>query len=306
MTSPRQTRRRFLQLTGTLAAGSLLPNPASSSHHGSNITDPLAGRLYKTLKINMIKTGGTLIERFKAAQEAGFQGVEMNSPGMDIADTKRAIAATGIPVDGTVGSTHWKIRHTSPDVGTRAEALRLLKQALRDTHAVGGHSCLLVVGKGEDGPADVIDERSFENIRQAVPLAAELGVAIVIENVWNQMHYDHHGDSNQTADALVQYVDKFNSPWVGVQFDIGNHWKYGSMGDWIRTLGKRIIKLDVKGFSRALGKFTAIGEGDIDFDDVRKALLEINYHGWVAAEVKGGDLSALKTISKQMDRVFGL
>ena len=71
-------------------------------------------------------------------------------------------------------------------------------------------------------------------------------------------------------------------------------------------LGKRIIKLDVKGFSRIENKFMQIGEGDIDFLDVRAALHEINYHGWVAAEVKGGDLAELKKISGQIDRAFGL
>ena len=91
-----------------------------------------------------------------------------------------------------------------------------------------------------------------------------------------------------------------------MQFDIGNHWKYGSMGDWIRQLGKRVLKLDVKGFSRTEGKFTAIGEGDIDYADVRKALLEINFHGWVAAEVAGGDLDYLTGVANQMDVAFGL
>jgi len=306
MEIPRHSRRKFIQLATAATASTFLPGVANAAHHGSKIPDALAGRLYKTLKINMIKIDGTLTEKFKAAKAAGFMGVEMKSPGMDIEETRRAIAQSGLPVDGTVGSTHWKIRHTSPESETRAEALKLLQQALRDTHAVGGHTCLLVVGKGEDGPADVIWDRSLENISKAVPLAAELGVAIVVENVWNQMHYNHDGDSNQTADELARYVDEFNSPWVGVQFDIGNHWKYGSMANWIRTLGKRIIKLDVKGFSRAQNKFTAIGEGDLDFADVRKALHEINYYGWVAAEVKGGDLAALKTISNQMDRVFGL
>ena len=206
----------------------------------------------------------------------------------------------------TVCSTHWKIRHSSPDPAVRAQALKDLETALRDTHAVGGHTVLLVPGKGEDGPEEVIWERSVENIRKALPLAAELGVAIVMENVWNQFLYDHQGGPDQTAAKHANYVDAFNSPWVGMQFDIGNHWKYGATGDWIRTLGKRIVKLDVKGFSRKTGKFTPIGEGDLDFADVRKALHEINYYGWVAAEVKGGDLAALKTISNQMDRVFGL
>lgn len=230
----------------------------------------------------------------------------MNVPGMDVAETRAASAASGLPVDGSVCSTHWKIRHTSPEASVRAQALADLQQAIRDTHAVGGHSVLLVVGHGDDGPVAEIWPRSIENIRQAIPLASELGVSIVIENVWNHFLYDHDGDSNQSADAFVRYVDEFNSPWVGMQFDIGNHWKYGAMGDWIRQLGKRVIKLDVKGFSREQGKFTQIGEGDLDFADVRKALLEIDYHGWVAAEVKGGDLNELKTISKQMDQAFQL
>jgi hexulose-6-phosphate isomerase len=101
-------------------------------------------------------------------------------------------------------------------------------------------------------------------------------------------------------------VDELNSPWVGMQFDIGNHWKYGSMGDWIRTLGKRIVKLDAKGFSRADDKFTKIGEGDLDWADVRKALHEINFYGYCAAEVGGGDAERLREISANMSRVFGL
>ena len=68
------------------------------------------------------------------------------------------------------------------------------------------------------------------------------------------MHYVHDGPVDQTADKLAAYIDAFNSPFVGMQFDIGNHWKYGNTGDWIRTLGKRIIKLDVKGFSRRQGQ----------------------------------------------------
>ncbi|MEC7907629.1 MAG: sugar phosphate isomerase/epimerase family protein [Verrucomicrobiota bacterium] len=297
------SRRHFLKSSAAIASGALFTTNLRATHHGSY---PLKGRLFKTLKINMIKIDGSLTERFQAAKRAGFMGVEMNSPGMDVAKTRRAIAESGLPVDGTVCSSHWKIRHSSPDATTRAQALQDLKIALRDTHAVGGHTVLLVVGKGEDGPESEIWPRSIENIRQAIPLAAELGVSIVIENVWNQFLYDHEGGSDQTAERFVRYVDEFRSPWVGMQFDIGNHWKYGSMGDWLRSLGKRVIKLDVKGFSRTQNKFMRIGEGDIDFLDVRKALHDINYHGWVAAEVKGGDFAELKKISSQMDRVFGL
>jgi len=301
-------RRRFLQSAALLAAGGLV-NPRSSISAADSkaaSADSLAGRLHKTLKIGMIRATGSLSDKFKIAAKAGFAGVEMNAPGMDVAETNRAIADSGLVVDGTVCSSHWEVRHTSPDAKIRARALEHLKTALRDTRDVGGHSVLLVVGKGEDGPEKEIWLRSIENIAQAVPLAAELGVSILIENVWNQFLYDHSGSSDQTADKFVKYVDEFHSPWVGMQFDIGNHWKYGSMGDWIRALDKRVLKLDIKGFSRAQSKFTPIGEGDIDYADVRKALVEINFHGWVAAEVSGGDLAALTNVSQQMDVAFGL
>lgn len=298
-------RRDFLRGASLLTASAALPAWQTALADPS-IPHALKGRLWKTLKIGMIKVQGTLAEKFAATKRAGFQGVEMNAPGMDVEETKDAIAQSGLPVDGTVCGTHWKIRHTSPDAETRRQALEDLMTALRDTRAVGGHSVLLVVGRGDDGAEEEIWKRSVENIRPAIPLAAELGVSILFENVWNKFLYDHDGDHTQTADKWVKYVDEFNSPWVGMHFDIGNHWKYGSMGDWIRQLGARVRKLDVKGFSRAEGKFAEIGAGDIDYEDVRKALIEINFHGWLAAEVGGGDEAQLTRIASEMDAKFGL
>lgn len=306
------SRRGFLQSSAVaMTAGSLL------SGGGSLMAQPLAmslmaaedglkGRLWKTLKIGMVQVKGSLTEKFIATKAAGFDGIEMNAPGMNVDETRQAIAESGLPVDGTVNSSHWEIRHTDPDAAVRAKALESLTTAIRDTHAVGGHSVLLVVGHGKDGTEEEIWKRSIDNISQAVPLAAQLGVQIVIENVWNHFLYNHEGDHTQVADKFVKYVDELNSPWVGMQFDIGNHWKYGSMGDWIRQLGRRVFKLDIKGYNRAEDKWARISEGDIDYADVRKALREINFYGWCAAEVGGGDAAELKHIAEEMDMVFGL
>jgi hexulose-6-phosphate isomerase len=300
-------RRHFLKGSAAVIGTSLLaPVGLAIAKEDGKKDVKLTGRIFKTLKIGMVGVKGSLTDKFKAAKAAGFRGIEMNSPGMDVDDTKIAIEESGLVVDGTVCSSHWKIRHTSPDADQRAIALNHLKQAIRDTHAVGGNTVLLVVGHGDDGDESEIWKRSIDNMSQAVPLCAELGMYIAIENVWNHFHYDHSGGHTQTADKFVKFVDELNSPWVGMQFDIGNHWKYGSMGGWIRTLGKRIVKLDLKGFSREEDKFTKIGEGDLDWADVRRALKEINYVGWAAAEVKGGDITRLKEISANMDRVFGL
>ncbi len=262
--------------------------------------------IYKTLKYGMIGVEGSVEDKFRAAKEAGFDGVEIDCPGVDVEVVRAAIAKTGLPVDGSVCSTHWNIRHTSPDPTIRAQALEDLKTAIRQTHAVGGHTVLLVVGKGEDGSESEIWSRSIENIRLALPLAAELGIYIAIENVWNQFLYDHSGGSDQTAEKFVKYVDEFDSPWVGMQFDIGNHWKYGDPAAWIRALGKRVVKLDIKGFSRAKGEFTKITDCDIDWGSVRTALNEIGFTGWCAAEVQGGKLEQLKEIAREMDLVLSL
>lgn len=288
-----------------LTSSVLLPSQclfADSPGTGSG----LKGRFFKTLKIGMVKEGETMSEKFAAAKEAGFDGIELALPGSDVAEAKKAVAETGFPVDGSVCAAHWQVRHSDPDESVRAEALKYLETALRETHDVGGHTVLLVVGHGKDGTEEEVWERSVTNIRKAIPLASKLGVAIAIENVWNHFCYDHDGPADQSAEKLVRYVDEFESPFVGMQFDIGNHWKYGNTGDWIRALGKRIIKLDVKGFSREQDKFTGIGEGDLDFPDVVAALEEINFHGWCAAEVGGGNLDRLREISSRMDRVFGL
>ena len=317
------TRRSFVRTSsaciaaplalGSAALSSSVLSSTASANQPSNRTIQdekkdvsLNDRIYKTLKIGMVGVKGTLTEKFKAAKEAGFAGIEMNSPGMNVEETLKAISESGLPVDGTVCSTHWNKTHTSPDAAVRAEALADLKTAIRDTHAVGGSTALLVVGHGKDGTEEEIWPRAIENISKALPLCAKLGVYIAIENVWNQFLYDHDGDQNQTAEKFVKFVDELNSPWVGMQFDIGNHWKYGSMGDWIRQLGKRVVKLDLKGFSRAENKFKKIGEGDLDWADVRKALVEIDYFGWAAAEVGGGDLARLKEVSSNMDKAFNL
>ena len=293
-------RRRFMTLsTAGLVGSSLLPTCGQITRAESKP----AGKpwLRKTLKIGMIRSKGSLTDKFRIAKEAGFEGVELNVPGINIDAAKQAVQETGIVIDGTVGGYHWGQRHTDPDPEVRKIALEKLKQGITETAAVGGTTMLLVPGHGKDGSDDEVMERAQIAIRAALPLAKEKGVSILIENVWNDFCYDHEGGNDQTADRLASFIDSFESPWVGVQYDIGNHWKYGDPADWIRTLNKRIKKLDTKGYSRKDGSWTKITEGDIDWPSVEKALRDIGFTGWLAAEVGGGDLARLKEIRDHME-----
>jgi len=66
-------------------------------------------------------------------------------------------------------------------------------------------------------------------------------------------------------------------------------------------LGNRIVKVDVKDWGIETG-FCKIGDGDVDWPAVRKALHEISFTGWSTAEVAGGDSDRLKDIAQRMDK----
>jgi hexulose-6-phosphate isomerase len=248
----------------------------------------------------------SVLEKFKLLQDLGFDGAELDSPGG--VNKQEALAAsqkTGLPIHGVVDSTHWGVRVSDPDPEVRERALQDLLTAIRDSHACGGSAVLLVAGHGKDGTHEEVSARSLAQIQKALPLAAKLGVHILIENVWNQFCYQHDGPGDQTADQLVAFIDAAQSPWVGSYFDIGNHRKYATPSKWVRQLGHRIVKLDVKDFNHETNKWAEIGEGTVDWDNVRAELGRLNYCGWATAEVGGGDRQRLATIKAQMDRVLG-
>jgi len=184
-----------------------------------------------------------------------------------------------------------------------------LRHCMEVSHAAGGSAVLIVLGRKTDGPN--AESRAREEIQELLPLAAKLGQRILIENVWNGMFYDPDGSRNQSAQPFADYIDSFQSPWVGAYFDLGNHARFGDVATWVRQLGPRIVKLDIKGYSNERADrdgprkgFVDITEGDIDWNSVRDALREIKFTGWVAAEVAGGDLPRLQIVLKQMKQAL--
>ena len=292
--------------TGTLAAigtSALDRTPAWADDVRQSDASP--GWIRKSLKLNMIGTGDSLEAKFAIAKSCGFEGVEPNLPidPKTLTAMKTAATNTGLIVDGSVGGYHWKIRHTDPSADVRDEAATLLRRGIEQTAELGGDTFLLVPGRGDDGDPEQTQRFAIDAIEGVLESAKSSGVVIAIENVWNRMFYDPDGGSNQTADALARFVDAFDSG-VGVQFDLGNHWKFGDVAGWVRTLGDRIVKLDIKGFNRQSNRFTKINESDIDWQSVRAALAEIGFTGWAAAEVRGGDAERLREVANAMENTL--
>jgi len=279
-------KRTFLKQSGSTAIASTVLGTAfsgiSKATAVESTTDTPAGNnrgvIYKAVKTNGKLTAGQLAK----LKELGFDGVEGVSPGIaDKAAYMDMIRASGMPVHGVVDMVHWKQRLSSPDASVRAAGQKALEQAVIDSKEFGGSSVLLVPGKvsGPDETHDHVWQRSIAEIRKTLPLASKLGIHILIENVWNGFC--------ETPELLCRYIDEINSPWVGVYFDIGNVQKFSPAHECIRKLGKRIVKLDVKDWGVKNG-FCKLGEGDVDWPEVRKALKEIGFSGWATREGNDG------------------
>ena len=273
-------RRAFLGSSGAAALAATTTASASTAEfRGASAAYEASApstkrRIYKSLKIGMVREPKmSLADKFKMVRDVGFDGIELNAPGNDIDEVLKASEAAGLPVDGTVDSVHWDVRLSDPDPAVQKKAFEALLAGIKETKAIGGSTILLVPGKVTDPQKEnqqQVWDRSIEHIRRALPLCAELGIYIAIENVWNAFNYIHDGPSDQTADMMAKYIDVIDSPWVAMQFDIGNHQKYGNPAQWIRTLGRRrIVTLDAKDWGGHEKKFTKIGEGDIDWPEVR-------------------------------------
>jgi len=292
--TPRIDRRTFLH--STLATTAALAAGAAAEEKKP--------KLKLAVKYGMIKIDAPIEKKFELIKSLGFRGVEVDSPSnIDKDEALKARDKTDITIHGVIDSVHWKDTLSHPDEKVRAKGLAALKGALEDAKLYGADTVLLVPGVVKDGVSyEQCWQRSSAEVRKALSTAEKNNVKIAIEVVWNNFI--------TKPEQLVEYVDQFKTPYVGAYFDCSNMIKYGvKSGDWIRKLGKRMLKFDFKGFN--LTKFqnkenpwVPIGEGSEDWPDVLKALAEVGYNGWATAEVNGGGRKELQDVAERMKRVL--
>lgn len=265
------------------AAASKPADPAWSTTGGKPKRPLKKGFMFQTLNSPSSRQL-KLHDKFKLLKEAGFDGIEVPSA-LDQKEVLAARDALGLEIPSVVIATHWAKPLTHPSENERKVGLEGLLHGLRDAKAYGAKSVLLVPGvvNKDVSYADAY-ARSVAEIKKAIPLAEELGVAIAIENVWNSFLL--------SPLEAAAYVDGFKSPMVKWHFDVGNIVNSGWPQHWIPVLGDRIVAVHVKEFSRKLAAEKGAREGfkaelltaDSDWPAVMAALDAIKYSGWMIAE----------------------
>lgn len=263
---------------------------------------PHEKRIYKAVKVTMIKGELSVYDKFRISKDVGFDGISLMGPDwFSVKDVIKAQDMTGLPVHNINDAHHWKVRLSDPDPSVRKQAIQDMRDTIQFASDTGADSILLVVGKVMDEVNenhDQVWERSTRAIFETLPLASRLGVRILLENVGNNFCI--------TPDLWNKYIDQFASPWVGAFYDIGNHHSRGGADVWLRALGHRIVKLDVKGHHTDLKKNCDIFDGNIPWAKVRKEIERIQFTGWATAEVSGGDAERLRQVVERMDEALGI
>jgi L-ribulose-5-phosphate 3-epimerase len=290
-------RRTFLKSVG---AGALLIRDWQSA-----VRDAPSG-IRKAVLISMLPKDRTYAERFAMARDAGFHGIEMQTVAApeEAAEIAEASKKTGLRVHSVMNMAHWESPLSSDDPQIVKKSVAGMETSLRNAALWGADAVLLV--PAVVNPATSYRqawERSQRVIKeQLLPLAQQLEVIIAVEEVWNKFLL--------SPLEFARYVDEFNSPWLKAYFDVGNIVFYGYPQDWIRTLGSRTVKIHLKDFKldRPNGRFEwkNLGEGDIDWTEVRKALAEVKYNGFVTTELTGGAPDYLKDVSTRVDKLLDL
>ncbi|MBL8064494.1 MAG: sugar phosphate isomerase/epimerase [Chthonomonadaceae bacterium] len=262
-------------------------------------------------------------EFFRLAKSCGFSAVEVavGAPGSAIGtDSTESqchqildeARSAGVDVLSVASGLYWGRNLGSATENERKGALEDLCAMLRITGWLKAKTLLTIPGAVDvffmperpSQPYSFVWEHAAEGIRAALPTAAECGVRMGIENVWNKFLLSSH----ETA----QFIDQFESPWVGAYVDVANLLPFGHAEDWIRHLGHRIVGVHFKDFRRAVGNaegFVDLLEGDVNWPEVVSALRDVEYDGPCVAEMipcyKHFPLVRVQNASNAMDAILG-
>ena len=317
------SRRNFVAAAGAVVFAAGLPHAVRGAEAGR------APAFKTVLKKALIRPRLTpdVVEALKGN---GYPGVELQDKAVTEAEARaarRLAEDEGLQIHSFMGG--W-FEFNAKDPAKRRAAIASAKGCLRLAAAYGAPVALVVPGRIGGVPmpkpsefrlsfdpqtlllARAADADYPEYVRaqndatkyaqdavwELVPLAAELGVVIGLENVWNNLWVK--------PEFAAAFIRSFKNAWVKAYLDLGNHERYAPSADWVDALGDQIVKLHIKDFkldraAKNEGSFVRIGDGSIDFKAVRRAIERVGYSGWVSIESSGWTDAEHAAI---MDRFF--
>jgi len=231
----------------------------------------------------------------------GYAGLELLAdvphawPAGLLDERKRAIAAClqqhGLAIANVNGfmmnavadprQPYWHPSWIEPDPNYRAIRREHTKRALRLAGELGAKTMQtepggpLTPGQSWLTAADTF----YEELMPCLDVAAESGVTLLIE--------PEPGLLIETFEQYLDFVDRIDSPWIGLNFDIGHAYCVGEdPWLWVERMAPhtRHYHLEDIAVSR-VHQHMVPGQGAIDFAATIAAIGRTGYDGWLTVEL---------------------
>ncbi len=185
----------------------------------------------------------------------------------------------------------------SPDPAMRKATLERNKLAVDCAMVLGAnllngpyHSAL---GQFTGQPASEQEWRwAVDNLRELADYADSFGITLGLEYLNRFESY-----LVSSSDELIKLVEDIDHPACKIMFDTFHaNIEEKNLGDAIRKLAKHLVHVQVSENDRS-----TVGTGNVNWEDVFKALNEIKYDGWLSVEAFSQKLAVANIWRKMFD-----
>ncbi|MEX0937722.1 MAG: sugar phosphate isomerase/epimerase family protein [Pirellulales bacterium] len=176
---------------------------------------------------------------------------------------------------------YWHPGWTDPDPHYRAIRREHTKRALRLAREIGGPNITTEPG-GELAPGQTWEQAAdifYEELMPCVEVAEEVGVDLLIE--------PEPGLLIETFGQYLKFMERVDSPRVGLNFDIGHAYCVGEdPQDWVDRMAAHTRHYHFEDIAGTrVHKHLIPGRGAIDFPATLQAIRGSGYDGWVTVEL---------------------
>lgn len=258
------------------------------------------------------------VEVFKALSDMGAQGVELiideaNNPAemwlSKQESWKSLFQEIGLEIPSVATTLFWQYNLASQDKAKRERGIEVGQAGCRVAQAFGAQVFLIVAGVQEPNTDYQISyKNALNSIRTMADYAESLGITIGIENVPSNFLC--------SPGEYAQFIADVRHPAVKAYLDFANGAAIGNgfPENWIKAVGDSTAIVHAKDRDQGLNAFVCCGQGDLQWDDIFRALQEVHYDGYLIIEnpPRGGQgipnqaagLSAAQTSLNWLSRYF--
>ena len=176
---------------------------------------------------------------------------------------------------------YWHPGWTDPDPHYRAVRREHTKRALHLAKEIGARNIttepggLLMQGQTWEQGARIF----YEEIMPCVEVAEKVGVLLLIEPEPELMI--------EKFDQYVAFAERVQSPWIGLNFDIGHAYCVGEDPQhWVERMAPYTRHYHFEDIAATrVHKHLIPGHGAIDFAATLSAIQQTGYDGWITVEL---------------------